>query len=67
MDPILVSVKTAANLLSMTAQTIYRLQKTDPNFPRVFKVGFRKSAIYYDDIVSWVKKKKGDALEARSK
>jgi len=55
MDIIIASVAQAASALGCTKQTIYQLHNSDPTFPRIFKVGRRRSAILYSELQAWVK------------
>lgn len=51
--PQLVKLAEATEILRVSRATIYRLQKTDPNFPRILKVG-RSSQFRLSDLESYV-------------
>lgn len=52
---LIVSVEQAAQALATTKQTVYTLHSTDPNFPRIFKVGKRRSGLLFSELERWVK------------
>jgi predicted DNA-binding transcriptional regulator AlpA len=57
LEPLIVSVPTAAELCSTSRQNVYLLQKQDPTFPRIIKLGRRKSGIFYPDLLAWAEAK----------
>lgn len=52
-----VSVPKAAALLDTSRQNVYLIQKQDPTFPRVVKLGARKSGIFWPDLKAWAEAK----------
>jgi predicted DNA-binding transcriptional regulator AlpA len=55
--PLFVSVPEAGAGLNMTRQNIYLLSKRDSTFPKIVKLGKRKSGIFYQDLCRWAEKK----------
>jgi predicted DNA-binding transcriptional regulator AlpA len=55
--PLYVSIPTAAELCATSRQNIYLIQKQDPTFPRIIKLGRRKSGILYKDLCHWAEEK----------
>lgn len=52
---LIISVAQAARALATTKQTVYQLHASDPTFPRIFKVGKRRSGLLYSSLETWVK------------
>lgn len=52
---LIISVEQAAKTLATTRQTVYTLHATDPAFPRIFKLGKRRSGLLFSDLEKWVK------------
>lgn len=55
--PLVVSVDAAASALSTTKQTIYSLHAADDSFPRIFKVGKRKSGLLFSELERWIEER----------
>jgi len=51
---LIVSVEQAARALSTSKQTVYALHASDPTFPRIFKLGKRKSGLLYSELEAWL-------------
>lgn len=63
---LVVSVEQAAHALATTKQTIYTLHATDPDFPRIFKVGKRKSGLLLSELEAWIKdRRENHQIQAR--
>lgn len=52
---LIVSVAQAAQALATTKQTVYSLHSSDPNFPRIFKIGKRRSGLLFSELEKWIK------------
>jgi predicted DNA-binding transcriptional regulator AlpA len=63
LEPIIVSVPTAAELCSTSRQNLYLLEKNDPTFPKIIKLGRRKSGILYKDLCHWAEEKARGGIE----
>jgi predicted DNA-binding transcriptional regulator AlpA len=57
LEPLFISVPTAARLCETSRQNIYLVEKQDLTFPRIVKLGRRKSGIFYPDLLAWSEKK----------
>lgn len=49
-----IGISAAAARLSTTRQNLYEIHKTDPTFPRIFKVSPKKSAILSHELDAWI-------------
>lgn len=47
------SVRQAAQTLAVSRVTIYALHKTDPSFPRIFKLTGRSSGLLVSELTEW--------------
>lgn len=52
---LVLSIEAAAGVLGTTKQTVYTIHSTDPTFPRIFKVGKRKSGLLLSELEEWLK------------
>lgn len=48
------AINEAAQALSVNRATIYELHKSDPTFPRIFKVAGKKSGILAVELDEWI-------------
>lgn len=40
-------------MLNLSATTVYRLVKNDPNFPKLIKLTAKKNVFKYSDLKAW--------------
>jgi predicted DNA-binding transcriptional regulator AlpA len=57
LEPLIISIPTSAKICATSRQNIYNWAKYDPTFPRIVKLGKRKSGIFYPDLLAWARKK----------
>jgi predicted DNA-binding transcriptional regulator AlpA len=57
LEPLFVSVPEAGAICTTSRQNVYNLEKNDPGFPRIVKLGRRKSGIFYPDLCRWAEEK----------
>ncbi len=50
---LLVNIKQACKMLNLSATTVYRLVKNDPNFPKLIKLTAKKNVFKYSDLKAW--------------
>jgi predicted DNA-binding transcriptional regulator AlpA len=57
LEPLFIGVPEAGAKINMTRQNVYLLAKHDPAFPKIIKLGRRKSGIFYPDLIKWAQEK----------
>lgn len=62
-EPLAVSIQQCAQLLGCSGKHVYELIKTDPTFPKPFKLG-RSTRILLSDLHAWLADKSRMASEA---
>ena len=58
---LILAVNDAARAIAVNRSTIYSLQKTDPTFPRIFKITSRKSGLLASELAEWALKRRATA------
>lgn len=48
------SLRTAALAAELSVATLYRKAKTDPNFPKLIKIGVRCTRVRAGDLTAWL-------------
>ena len=48
------SLRTAALAAELSVATLYRKAKTDPNFPKLIKIGARCTRVRAGDLTAWL-------------
>lgn len=55
--PAVLRPKQAATYIGMSVPSLWRYAKTDPTFPRMFKIGANSTAVMRADLDAWLKAK----------
>lgn len=54
LKPLLISVQEAARICDASRGWVYRQEERDPSFPRLIRLGKRKTVLLYQSLQAWV-------------
>lgn len=62
-NPAVMRPRQAAEYIGLSYPTFWRLAKTDPDFPKPFKLSTNSSAVMREDLDAWLEARRAQAIK----